>query len=186
MPKQKKQKYYFNLLPQDPFFKTGLGRFLNWSLNVGRYIVIFTELIVIASFGSRFVLDRKVTDLNESIFQKEMIVQSQSEFEKEFRLAQSKIQNVSQLGQQSNLIEVFALLQKVVPDGVKLQKLSIGQNSLSGEGLAMSNAALNNFISNLQISTYFSNINVSRIESRDEKRAGFEIQFSSSYTLEKK
>lgn len=183
MPKPKKLQYNFNLLPQDPFFKTGLGRFLNWSLSIGRYIVIFTELVVIASFGSRFVLDRQVTDLNESIFQKEMIVQSQSEFEKEFRLAQSKIQNVSQLGQQNNLVEVFAIMQKVVPDGVKLQKLNIRQANISGEGIAMSNAALNNFISNLQLSSFFSNVNVSRIESRDEKKAGFEIQFSSNYTL---
>jgi len=183
MSKQKKQKYYFNLLPQDPFFKTGLGRFLNWSLNVGRYIVIFTELIVIASFGSRFVLDRQVTDLNESIFQKEMIIQSQAEFERDFRLAQNKIQNVSQLSQQNNLIDVFVLMQKVVPDGVKLQKLGIKQTTISGEGIAMSNAALNNFISNLQLSSHFNNVNVSRIESRDEKKAGFEIQFSSNYTL---
>lgn len=174
-------QYKINLLAKDPFLETSLGRFLSWSLGVGRYIVIFTELIVIASFGSRFVLDRKVTDLNEAIFQKQMIVQSQSQLERDFRLAQAKIQNYSQLEQQSTLIEVFPKLQEVFPDGVRLQKLAIKANSLSGEAVALSNNALNVFISNFQLSPSFENISVSKIESRDEKQAGFIIQFSANY-----
>ncbi len=183
MSKQKKQKYEINLLPKDPFYKTSLGRFLTWSLNAGRYIIIFTELIVIASFASRFVLDRKVTDLNESIHQKEMIIKSQAQFENEFKLAQSKIQNLSQLDQQNNLVEVFPLLQQVIPEGIRLSKLNIKREMVGGEGVAISNSSLNNFISNLQLSPSFTEVSVSRIESRDEKQAGFEIQFSASYSL---
>ena len=182
--KAKKQNYNFNLVPQDPFFETGLGRFFNWSLNVGRYIVIFTEMVVIASFASRFVLDRQITDLNDSIHQKQMIIQSQSQFESEFRLAQSKIQNLQQLQQQSNLAEVFPLLQQIMPSELRLNRLSIKQQTLNGEGVALSNRALNTFISNLQLSPHFSDISVGRIESREERRVGFEIQFSANYAID--
>ncbi len=179
----KKLKYDINLLPRDPFFNTRMGRFLNWSLNAGRYIVIFTELIVILSFASRFVLDRKVHDLNQSIYQKQMVIQSQAEFEREFRLAQTKISNYQQLEQQNNLVEVFPLLQQVVPDDVRLEKLVIRQEGLSGEGVALSNRALNYFISNLQLSPHFQNINVGTIETRESERAGFTVQFSSTFNL---
>ncbi len=179
----KKIQYSINLLPKDPFFNTRLGRFLSWSLGAGRYIVIFTELVVIVCFASRFVLDRRVHDLNESIFQKQMIIQSQSDFEKEFRLAQTKIQNYQQLEQQSNLVEIFPLLQQIMPEGLKLERLTIKERSLSGVGVADSNRVLNDFISNLQLSSHFSNINVGRIESREEGMPGFTIQFSSVFDL---
>jgi hypothetical protein len=61
-----------NLLPKDPFLSTSLGKLLQWSLTVGRYLVIFTELIVVSSFAARFSLDRQVTDLNASILQKNL------------------------------------------------------------------------------------------------------------------
>lgn len=179
----KKIKYDVNLLPRDPFFNTRMGRFLNWSLGAGRYIVIFTEMVVIVSFASRFVLDRRVHDLNESIHRKQMVIQSQAEFEQEFRLAQTKISNYQQLEQQSNLVEVFPLLQQVVPDDVRLERLAIRQEGLSGEGVALSNRALNYFISNLQLSPHFQSINVGRIETREGDRAGFTVQFSSAFNI---
>ena len=179
----KKLNYNINLLPKDPFFETSAGRVLNWSLNAGRYIVIFTEIIVILSFASRFVLDRRVTDLNESIYQKQLIIQSQEQFEHEFRLAQAKIQNYQQISQQDNLIEVFPVFQSIVPSDLRLEKLSVRQDNITGEALALSNNSLNTFISNLQLSPHFQNISVSRIEARDEKRTGFIVQFSAQYQI---
>lgn len=179
----KKLQYDINLLPKDPFFNTRMGRFLNWSLNAGRYIVIFTEMIVIASFASRFVLDRKVNDLNESIYQKQMIIQSQAEFENEFRLAQKKISSYQQIDQQINLVEIFPLLQQVVPSEVRLEKLTIKQELISGEGVALSSRAIDYFISNLQLSSHFSDINVGKIESRDDGSVGYVVNFSSSFNL---
>ncbi|KUK79488.1 MAG: hypothetical protein XD95_0357 [Microgenomates bacterium 39_7] len=179
----KKLQYSINLLPKDPFFNTRLGRFLSWSLGAGRYIVIFTELVVILCFASRFVLDRRVHDLNESIYQKQVVIQSQSDFEREFRLAQTKIQNYQQLEQQSNLVEIFPLLQQIIPNGLRLERLTIKENFLMGTGVAVSNEVLNDFISNLQLSPNFKNINVGRIESREEGLSGFNVQFSSSFSL---
>lgn len=176
-------KYQINLLPQDPFFKTSLGRTMSWSINVGRYIVIFTQIVVIISFTSRFVLDRRITDLNKSIYQKQLMVESQSQFESEFRLAQAKIKSFQEIEQQSNLVEVFPLLQKVVPYDFRLKILKIQPGVVSGEGLAISNQALNLFISNLQLSPNFEDIVVNRIETADEKVEGFAVNFSVKFKL---
>jgi hypothetical protein len=81
-----------NLLPKDPFLSTPLGRFLTWSLHVGRYLVIFTELVVITSFGSRFVIDRQVTDLNVQLREKQTIIQSYGSLEQDVRTVQKKLE----------------------------------------------------------------------------------------------
>jgi hypothetical protein len=65
MPKKE-----INLLPKEEFEKKPLGKFLVWALSIGRYIVIFTELIVILAFLSRFKLDRDLADLNQSVREK--------------------------------------------------------------------------------------------------------------------
>ena len=57
------KKHEIELLPKEEWEKTSFGKFIKWTLNVGRYIVIATELIVILAFVSRFKLDRDLTDL---------------------------------------------------------------------------------------------------------------------------
>lgn len=176
-------KYKINLIPEDPFFKTTLGRTLNWSLNIGRYILIFTLLVVIMSFGSRFVIDRKLTDLNESIYQKQLIIESQTQPEKEFRLAQAKIKSYQEIQQQNNIVEIFPLLQQVVPNGFKLVSLKIRQNQITGEGIADANNALNLFINNLQLSPHFENIKVSKIEVTEDSVGGINVTFSADLVI---
>jgi hypothetical protein len=69
MPKQE-----INLLPREEFEKKPIGKFLTWALSIGRYIIIFTELIVILAFLSRFKLDRDLSDLNQSIREKQAVI----------------------------------------------------------------------------------------------------------------
>src|SRR3989338_1332237 len=92
---------YINLLPQDPFEASFLGKFLKWALSVGRYIVIGTELVVIGSFLTRFSLDRQVTDLNESIAQKQAIIASYGDLESKLRLLQAQLKLVEELDGQT-------------------------------------------------------------------------------------
>ncbi len=176
-------EYKINLLPQDPFFKTKLGRTLSWSINVGRYILIFTQIIVLISFSSRFVLDRMITDLNKSIHQKKLIIESQAEFENEFRLAQAKIKSYQEIEQQSELVEIFPLLQETLPNDFRLRTLKIQAGTMSGQGIALSNNGLNLFINNLQLSPNFRDIVVSRIETTDEYMDGFAVNFNVNFEI---
>ena len=162
-----------NLVPKDPFFNTILGKTLRWALSVGRYIVIFTELMVILSFVARFSLDRQVTDLNDSIRQKEIAIQSYGDLEEKVRLIQAKSDQYQQLEQQTQLINIFPTLTEITPQAIQLDELTIKQSSVSVAGQALSQAALNMFINNFQLSGDFYNISVDKIEAEDSDTTSF-------------
>lgn len=186
MPKKnvsKRLDVAINLVPQDPFFETVLGRFLKWALSVGRYIVIFTELIVIVSFASRFTLDRMVTDLNGSITQKERAISSYGELEKNFRFIQQQIEDYKQLQQDSNLVEIFPLLNENIPRNVIFETLLITDDSVNFTGAALSQEALNILVNNLQLSPYFTEVTINKIESIAERSAGVNFDIRAKISL---
>src|SRR3990167_1085348 len=86
-----KEKALINLLPQEEFESSTFGRVLKWLLSSFRIMVIITELVVMTAFLSRFWLDAKTTDLNDSIKQKQAVIESQNNFEKEFRKTQNRL-----------------------------------------------------------------------------------------------
>jgi hypothetical protein len=185
-PASKKLDIAVNLVPQDPFFETALGRFLKWALSVGRYIVIFTELIVILSFASRFTLDRMVTDLNGALNQKERVIASYGDLEKNFRFIQQQIEDYQQFKQDANLIDIFPILNENVPENVVFETLLIKPDSINFTGSALSQNSLNILVNNLQLSPYFTEVSVNKIESRGEKVAGFNFDMRSKINLNAK
>jgi len=78
------------------------GRILNWISNVGRYVVVFTELIIIGIFLSRFTLDRTNSDISEAVRQKRAMLNSTTEFEKDYSILQSKVQAIKKFYSQDN------------------------------------------------------------------------------------
>lgn len=164
-----------NLIPEDPFFKTVLGRTLRWALSVGRYIVIFTELLVILSFVARFTLDRQLTDLNEAIYEKKTVIESYGDLESNVRLTQAKIKQYEQLEQQANLSEVFPALSQIIPSGVILAELVINPERVILNGRTSSQNSLNTLINNLQLSPDFFQISVDKIEAGGRNTPGFEF-----------
>ncbi len=163
-----------NLIPKDPFFGTVPGRILKWALSAGRYIVIFTELVVIVSFATRFTLDRQVTDLNESISSKENIINSYGALEKNVRIAQAKIASYTQVKQDNTIVETFADISAITPEGIILDKLVINKDTVIASGNALSQSAFNLLINNLQISPNFQNVSVDTVESNDDdSKSGF-------------
>lgn len=174
--KKKTLDIAINLLPEDPFFDTLVGKSMRWAVSVGRYIVIFTELIVIISFGTRFSLDRQLTDLNDSIHQKESIIKSFGSLETDIRGIQTRIAEYQQLQQRTNLAEVFPVLTSVIPRDVTLTLLSIQPTSVTITGTTLSQTSLNLLINNVQLTQKFKDVKIDRIESNPDT-AG-EIQFT--------
>lgn len=172
--KKKPASIKINLVPKDPFFKTVPGRVLKWALSAGRYIVIFTELVVIISFATRFTLDRQVTDLNQDISNKESIINSYGTLENNFRIAQSKITSYQQINQSSNIVETFADISEILPDGIVLDDLVVNNDTMIASGNALSQTAFNLLINNLQLSPKFHEVSVDTVESNeDNTQPGF-------------
>ncbi len=179
--KKQPAKLQINLIPKDPFFESIIGRSLRWALSAGRYIVIFTELVVIASFATRFTLDRQVTDLNQELLQKEYIIESYGSLESKFRSVQRKIDEYEQIEQENNITEAFPNLSAVTPQGIQLTDLTIEPTSITASGLSTTQSAFNLFVTNLQISPDFFNVTIDSIESNeDDKTPGFSFKVRAS------
>src|SRR3990167_2747697 len=109
-----------NLLSQDAFSASIVGKVLLWALSIGRYIVVFTEAIVILSFLSRFKLDRDLTDLNTGIEQQLAIIQSFGDLEQNIRNLQEKLDFIAALETQLPPQAVVNHLAQAIPPDVQL------------------------------------------------------------------
>lgn len=179
------QKSSVEFLPQEDWEKTRLGKILKWALTVGRYIVVFTELIVIAAFLSRFKLDRDLTDLHEEIGEKVAVIQAASDFEKEFRFLQKRVTTIKELKEgQPEAEEIITQLASLIPVNVTLSDLNVRGRKVTLTATALSESGLATFLNNLKASNRFRNVVLSEVVSGRTKEIG--ISFSLTTDLAKK
>lgn len=162
-----------NLLPQDPFFDSMVGRIMQWAMGAGRYILIFTLIVVILSFAARFTLDRQVTDLNEELYDQVQQLEGMAADEAAFRLAQAQVAEVKKSSDVSNILDVFNVLNTVVPADVVLDRLTISQTAINLESTALTQSGFVTFINNLQLSPQFNTIRIGKVESTGSGEPGF-------------
>lgn len=176
------RKKQIELLPREGWGNSLLGRSLRWVLNVGRYIVIVTELIVILAFISRFKLDRDLTDLHEQIIQKQAVIEANREFEESFRFLQKRLETVGKIEQQQ-LAATGALdtLLPLIPLDISLSKIGIQDDRVNFTATGLSPQGLASLIRNLKNSPYFDKLTLSKISSGTKKTGGVEFQISALY-----
>lgn len=169
-----------NLVPRDPFYQTAIGRFLQWALSAGRYIVIFTELVVIGSFVTRFTLDRQITDLNNEILQKEEQIKGYSILEKDFRMAQARVEDYNQVVQDENLADIFPQLTNITPTDVFFERIIITNNQVTMTGNTFSQESFNTLINNMQLSSAFKTVTINKIQSPEKDEPGFTFDITAT------
>ncbi len=168
------------LLPQEEWEKTFFGKLLKWLLNVGRYIVVFTELIVITAFLSRFKLDHDLTDLYEEIEQKQVIIQSSADFESDFRFLQEQLSTTKNLREeQLKTNQLLEEISELIPIDVSFSDLSISGDQASFTANALSEAGLATFIKNLRQSPRFSDLNIGSLSIGAETGIGISFRLES-------
>ena len=147
----RKQKKTINFLLEDELEKSPLGKFLKWALNIGRHIIIFTELIVITAFAARFKLDKDLANLHEEIIQKQTIIESSAELENEVRFLQKRLTAID-MAQKQSLKTSFILeeLSRIIPFDVVFSDLEINKKSILLTGTSLSNVGIATFLSGLK------------------------------------
>lgn len=177
-------KKTINLLSKDELEKTPIGKFLKWTLTLGRYIVIFTELIVTLVFLVRFKLDRELVKLHEEIKQKQTIIASFEELEYNVRFLQKRLEIIKKIETENlNPSLVLEELSKIIPIDIVFNELTIQNKSISIEGNSLSNVGLNTFLNGLKSNKLFSQINLESISSKGKR--GPTLKFKLSAKLEK-
>jgi Tfp pilus assembly protein PilN len=127
-----------------------------------------------------------VTDLNSSINQKEQAIASYGDLEQKFRFIQRQIEDYRQFKQESNLIDIFPILNENIPNDVIFETLLIRPGVIGFTGAAFSQEALNVLVNNLQLNPHFAEVSVNKIESRGEKTTGFDFDIKARVILDAK
>ena len=160
------KKTQINLLAVNQFEKSRIGRVVAWALTVGRYIVIFTELIVILAFLSRFYLDRRLTDLNEEIKQKQAVIKSFSELETQVNSIHQRTAVIASLLQDQLLTSSqLNKISRLTPPDVAFTTLRLDKSQVQLEGKAQSKQGIAGFLKALKTSPDFSNLNLDSLSS---------------------
>jgi Tfp pilus assembly protein PilN len=174
-----------NLLPKKDLADTALGKVLKFSLTYGRYIIVGTQLIVLLAFFSRFKLDRELTDLQESVEQKQTIVESLVEFENEVRLIQDRLATIKTLKSNHDLIRSsLESIKKTLPPGNTLVKLDIGKGVIDIAGISQDEQSIASLINQFSASPLYSSVQFGQIKKQDKKSEGAEgISFNITLNL---
>lgn len=154
-----------NLLPQEEFEASTMGRVLKWAMGTFRIIVIITEMIVMGAFLSRFWLDAQNSDLNDAIRVKNAQISAQSEFETEFRGLQSKLSIIKTLSQDKKVSEKINSVSNKVPGDVLLSSISFDSTSIQIKGNGNSEIGISQFISNLKEEKDFKTVEIASLGS---------------------
>ena len=184
MPAKNKNKE-INLLPKEVWETGSLGKLLHWALNVGRYVVVFTELIVISAFLFRFGLDRKLNDLNEEMTQKKSVISSFGDLEEEFRLVQKKLERTKTTKDEGlNVKEILEAISQMTPLDTSYSSISIRKDGVNLEGQTLSDVGLATLIATSQNDEIFSNVILENVASAKEKSQA--INFRMTLEMESK
>lgn len=160
-----------NLLPQEEFQQSVLGRTLYWATTTFRTIVIVTELVVIVAFLSRFWLDAKNADLNDIISQNQSVIASYQDFETDFRQVQQRIKIFDGLEGSASLSSLITKTVNLLPEDVKLVSISQVENSLQIKAASASERSVVQFITNLSADPTFKEVKVTGAGASSENPA---------------
>jgi Tfp pilus assembly protein PilN len=166
-------KREISLLPNDENNNSFLGRFLRWVTTAGRVIIVFTELIVILAFLSRFWLDRKNSDLSEILRQQKAILASTKEFEDDYTSLQLRLQYIKGFYKsEPKYIDNLNSLIQSLPSGIYFQNFNLkndektSQISATVELYSFQEDAIVNFITNLKLNPNIDSVEVQKIEKK--------------------
>lgn len=175
-----------NLLPKDSFESSFAGRILEWALEIGKWTVIVTQLIVVGAFLFRFGLDRRLTDLRRSTQKEVAMIQSYSQVEHDFRLTQAQLDLVDPMIEQQEVMNSFLeYFSNIIPTDVWFERFSITNRDIVITAYSGSINGFSQFLSALQSDKRFSSINVSSIEGGTVEGAQLQFEISMKFAEDK-
>lgn len=160
-------KRELSLLPNESDNNNFIAKAIRYLTTIGRYIIVFTELIVISAFISRFWLDRQNSDLSESIRQQKAILESTSEFEKEYISLQSRLKYIDRhYRDQTDYVGNIKNVVSSLPPDVFFQQLQVATNTAQISLFSYQEDSLVNTIVNLSLNPSINTVDIRKIEKK--------------------
>ncbi len=138
-----------NLLPKKG--ESFLNQFLNWTLTIGRLLIIIVEFVALGTFLFRFDLDMKIVDLKDKIEAQSFIVANFQKSEANFRDIQDRLELIKRYEQIGGTTSgIFADITKLGAGKVTFKDLTVEPENAKIEAQAGSPAALMAFVAALK------------------------------------
>lgn len=168
-------KISLNLIPREEAQRRNWEKFLNWVLTYGRYIIIGTEIIVLAAFLYRFKLDRDLKTLSEEIKRKQTLIESFRGLEEKTRALQIHLAVIKNLQSQTQSPgKILTSLAALTPQDVFFSQLKISPSNVTVSATAFSLGGFSAFLEGLKRSENFKDITLEKVR---------ESQFGIEFTL---
>lgn len=143
---------------------------MKWVVNVGRMVILITELIALGALFYRFLIDRQIIDLHDLIKKEQLFVSAQQNQEKEYRSIQNRLSVINEAKKETDLkLKIMNDILQASEDGVfSASNLSINQNIITVDGNTASVFTINNFIEVLKKYPEVNTIGIGEINSTDK------------------
>lgn len=169
-------KKELSLLPDSENPDSFGAKLIKWLTTVGRWVIVLTELIVVSAFISRFWLDRKNSDLSETIRQQQAILGTTQSFENEYNSFQKRLSFIRKFyDNDPQYFQKIDTLIKSTPPDLIYQNISIkkddNDNKVSANIslIALSEASLVSFVNNLTLNPNIEAVKINQIEKKQQE-----------------
>lgn len=169
-------KYDINLIARKEF--NAVDKILYFFLNYLRYVLVITQFIVIGVLFYRFKIDQNIIDLQDSIEQKQEIIQIVKPLLAEANKIDQQVQAVKTVtADQEALAKSIGYLLSVFPKDLSLTKLTVENSVFNLEGITLNPKLLQQFYIRLKKDNKFSTVTLDNIK-REEAKYVFNFQLS--------
>lgn len=168
MPAQKKE---INLLPKEPWERGVIGKLVTWTISVARYIIIFTELVVISGFLYRFGLDKKITELKEQISVKQAIVANYGDLEPKFRQIQKQLEVVKTVEAKALPAgRLLSIISEITPTETTYSAINVSPAAVELNGQVLTESGLATILAKAQDVKEIENVILENVSSGLENK----------------
>ena len=152
-----------NLLPRKS--ESFVNQFLNWTLTIGRLLIILTEMVALGTFLYRFTLDMEIVDLHDKINSENFIAISFKDSEKKFRDIQERLATIQRYGSiGTTTTGIFTDITNMGKGKITFKDLLVATDNAKIEVEAPSSAALTQFTNALRAYPAITALSVDRVQ----------------------
>jgi len=144
-----------------------LERFINWTLTIGRIVVILTELIALGAFLYRFSLDQQLIDLHSKIKQEQAIVSYLKDSEASYRNLQDRLSIATGFSKEGDSrVKVFKDLIAFAPPGIIFDNFSLSSNRIRIDAEVYSVSSLSSFVDSVKKYNSVEKVSIDKIDNQ--------------------
>jgi hypothetical protein len=152
-----------NLLPKKG--ESFVTQFLNWTLTIGRLLIIVVEFLALGTFLYRFDLDMKIVDLHDKIEAQSFIVANFEKSEVAFRDIQDRLalaKRYDNIG--TTTANIFTEITGLGQGKITFRNLTVETEAAKIEAQATSTTALAQFVDKLKKHPSITSVSVDKVE----------------------